>query len=96
MKVTWSPEAVDDFEAAVDYLLEHNPDAASGFAARLLSVIDTPVDGRFDGPRRRLSSGETVRTWGMRPYRIYYRRDSEALSILHIHQQRAAPIAEEL
>jgi len=75
VKIALAPEAVEDLAAVVEYLVERNPQAATATADAVFSVIDKLASGEFDGPERELrSTGERVRSWPVRPYRIFYRR----------------------
>lgn len=94
MRIAFAPEAVDDLAAAVEYLMERNPQAAAKTAAAVLTAIDKLAEQRFDGPESTLrTTGERVRSWPVRPYRIYYRRDGETLVVLRVYHSARRPIS---
>jgi plasmid stabilization system protein ParE len=94
VKVTLAPEAVEDLSAAVGYLLERNPRIAATTADDIFDAIDRLEKREFEGPLRTLrTTGESVSSWPVRPYRIYYRREGEALIVLRIHHSARRPIA---
>jgi len=94
VKIAFAPEAVEDLAAAVEYLQERNPQVAAATADAILGVIDRLAAGEFDGPERALRiTGERVRSWPVRPYRIYYRREGETLTVLRIHHSARRPIS---
>jgi hypothetical protein len=40
-----------------------------------------------------LTTGETVRGWSFRPFRVYYQRADGALVVVRVYHQKRAPIA---
>ena len=92
MKVTYTEEAVADIVEAITYLNERNPTAASNLDADIARCIERLADGQFDGPVSRLRSGAVVRSWGVPPFRIYYQRHPDELSILRVYHQARRPI----
>lgn len=74
MKVTYSEEAVADIVDAIAYLIERSPTAAANLDAEISLCVERLAEGEFDGPLSRLRSGAVVRSWAMRPFRIYYQR----------------------
>lgn len=59
----------------------------------MFGVIGKLAAREFDGPEGVLrTTGERVRSWPVRPYRIYYRRDGETLVILRIYHSARRPI----
>jgi plasmid stabilization system protein ParE len=94
VKIALAPEAVDDLVAAVEYLSERNPRAAATTAAAIFEAIDRLAAREFEGPERELrSTRERVRSWPVRPYRIYYQWDDDTLVVLRIHHSSRRPIA---
>jgi plasmid stabilization system protein ParE len=91
LKVRWTPKAADDLEAVVAYLAERHPGAARRLAASVLDRVDRLANGTFEGPEQTLRTGETVRSWPVRPLRIYYQR-GEQLVVLRVYHQRRVPI----
>lgn len=93
MKVQLAPEAVDDLTAAIEYLNEKSPRAAVAMANAVFEAIEKLAGKEFEGPERELrSTGERVRSWPVRPYRIYYRREAEVFVVLRIHHAARRPI----
>ena len=94
MKIAFAPEAVEDLTVVVEYLAERNPRAAAATADAVFAVVDKLAVGEFDGPERELrSSADRVRSWPLPPYRIFYRRESETLTVLRIHHSARRPIS---
>ncbi|HEY2730215.1 MAG TPA: type II toxin-antitoxin system RelE/ParE family toxin [Polyangia bacterium] len=94
MKIAFAPEAVEDLAAAVVYRLERNPRAAATTADAVFGAIDKLAAHEFDGPARELrTTGERVHSWPVRPYRIYYSREEETLTVLRIHHSARRPIS---
>jgi plasmid stabilization system protein ParE len=69
--IRWSKQAAGELDAALDFLLERNPDAASDLAARILDVVDAVASGRFAGPAVTLLTGERVQSWPVPPLRLF-------------------------
>lgn len=93
MKIVWSPEALDDLEAAVGYLATRNPAAATNLATGILATVEELATGPLDGPEHVLRSGERVRGWPHWPFRIYYQRAADVFLVVRVHHQRREPIA---
>jgi plasmid stabilization system protein ParE len=93
VKITLSPEAADDWSAAIAYLLERNPSAAAKMADRIHSVMVRLAAGEFDGPEHQLRrGGARVRSWPVPPFRLYYRRDPDAFVVLRVYHSARRPI----
>lgn len=92
MKVTYTEEAVADIVRAITYLKERNPTAAANLDAEIARCIERLADREFDGPVSRLRSGTVVRSWGVRPFRIYYQRHPAELLIVRVYHQARRPI----
>jgi len=93
VKIELAPEAVADLAALVEYLQQRNPQAAAATADGIFAVIDRLAASEFDGPECELRrTRERVRTWPVRPYRIYYRRDGATLVVLRIYHSARRPI----
>ncbi len=92
MRIVYAPEAVDDLEAAVAYVARDNPAAAARLADRVFDRIDSLAAGEFDGPEHVLRSGESVRSWPVPPFRVYYRRSEGLLEILRVYHHARRPI----
>ena len=75
MKVILTPQALEDLQAAVEYLLDRNPEAASALVDRVFELAEQLAVGDLAGPVTTLSIGEEVRSWPMPPFRLYYERD---------------------
>jgi plasmid stabilization system protein ParE len=92
-EIVWSPEAVADLEAAVQYLAERNPRAAESLATGVLQLVERLATEPLDGPPHELTSGATVRGWPLPPFRVYYQRTSDVLFVVRMYHQRRDPIA---
>ena len=93
MTIRYAPAAAADLRSAVAYLLRHNPEAARKFQAALLKLLDQLDDRTIEGPEVRMRSGKVVRTWPIRPWRVYYVRDPDGiLSIIRIYHERREPL----
>jgi plasmid stabilization system protein ParE len=93
LRIIWTPEAADDFEAAVAYLAERNPSAARKLAEAVFSLVERLSIEPMDGPAHTLRTGEEVRGWPLPPFRLYYQRAEGALRVLRIYHQKREPIA---
>jgi plasmid stabilization system protein ParE len=92
LKVTYTEEAVADIVEAITYLNERNPTAAARLDSEIARCIERLADREFEGPISRLHSGAVVRSWGVRPFRIYYQRHPDELLILRVYHQKRRPI----
>jgi plasmid stabilization system protein ParE len=92
LNVTYTEEAVADIVEAITYLNERNPTAAARLDAEIARCIERLADREFEGPISRLRSGAVVRSWGVRPFRIYYQRHPDELLILRVYHQKRRPI----
>jgi plasmid stabilization system protein ParE len=93
VKIELAPEAIADLVALVEYLHQRNPQAAARTADGIFAVIDRLAAGAFEGPECELRrSRERVRSWPMRPYRIYYRREADMLVVLRIYHSARRPL----
>jgi plasmid stabilization system protein ParE len=93
LKIIWSPEALADMVAALDYLDLHNPPAAERLAEGVVLLVERLAAEPLDGPEHVLVTGQRVRGWPYPPFRIYYQRTREGLLVVRIYHQRRAPIA---
>jgi plasmid stabilization system protein ParE len=92
LKVTYTEEAVADIVEAITYLNERNPTAAANLDAEIARCVERLADLEFEGPVSRLRSGAVVRSWGVRPFRIYYQRHPSELLIVRVYHQARRPI----
>ncbi len=92
MRIIWSPEAIADVEAALDYLTERNPSAAERLATGIVSVVERLATEALEGPEHLLGNGERVRGWPYPPFRVYYQRSSYAFLVPRVYHQRREPI----
>jgi plasmid stabilization system protein ParE len=63
LKIIWSPEAADDFESAVTYLVGVNPAAARRLVASVLGLIEWLAVEPVLGPSHVLRNGDLVHGW---------------------------------
>jgi plasmid stabilization system protein ParE len=92
LSILWSPEALADVEAALDYLTERNPPAAEKLVTGIVSLIDRLATEPLEGPQHLLENGERVHGWPYPPFRIYYQRTSDGLLVVRVYHQRREPI----
>jgi len=92
LKIIWSPEAADDFESAVTYLVGVNPAAARRLVASVLGLIEWLAVEPVLGPSHVLKNGDVVHGWPLKPFRVYYQRDSASFRVVRIYHQRREPI----
>lgn len=92
MKVSYTEEAIADLVQAITYLNERNPTAAANLDAEISRCIDRLAAQEFEGPQSRLHSGAVVRSWPVRPFRIYYQRHPGELLIVRVYHQTRRPI----
>jgi plasmid stabilization system protein ParE len=92
MKIEIAPEAVEDLDAAVEYLSERAPRAAVELVDRVFAMIERLSSMEIDGPRQTLRSGEEVRSWPVPPLRIYYQRQEGRFLVLRVYHQSRRPI----
>lgn len=95
MQVVWSRQAVRNLSGLRRFIAEHNPEAASGVAARIIEAVDAlaamPNTGR---PGRVLGTRELVirGTPCVLPYRVTGGR-LEIITVLHTSQKWPGPSA---
>ena len=85
MKVVLTEEAEQDLQESVSYLLERNPQAAAALIDKVFDLAQRPADGMFDGPWEQLSDGRRVQSWPLAPYRLFYRRSEQVLTVLRVY-----------
>lgn len=96
MKIVFAPEAEKDLLAALDFLAARRPAAAAQLLGNVGTLVRGLAAGYFEGPEARLRSGETVRSWPVSPYRLYYQhyqRSHDELRVVRIYHQARRPIA---
>jgi plasmid stabilization system protein ParE len=92
VRVLFAPEAEQDLNSAVDFLTGRSPAAAARLVAGVRSLVQRLADGDFEGHEQQLRFGETVKSWPLSPYRLYYQRTDEALRVVRIYHQARRPI----
>jgi plasmid stabilization system protein ParE len=70
LNAIWSPEALADVEAALDYLVLRSPPAAQRLATGIVSLVERLATEPLEGPEHVLGNGERVRGWPYPPFRI--------------------------
>jgi plasmid stabilization system protein ParE len=93
VNVNYTEEAIADIVAAISYLNQRNPTAAANLDAGITQCIERLAAQEFEGPVSRLRSGVVVRSWAVRPFRIYYQRHDHELLIVRVYHQARRPIA---
>ena len=91
MSVVVGPEALDDLTAAVEFLAERSPRAATELVQRAFALFRSLDAGEFDGPGIRLRDGREVQSWPLPPFRVYYQRSGPDLVVLRVYHQRRRP-----
>jgi plasmid stabilization system protein ParE len=92
LSILWSPEALADVGAAIDYLVDRNAPAALRLAINVTTCVERLAADPVDGPEHVLANGERVRGWPYPPFRIYYQRTGEDLLVVRVYHQRREPI----
>jgi plasmid stabilization system protein ParE len=92
MRIRWTRLAEEDLRAAIEYLQNENPEAAVALVDTVFSAVEVLADGRFDGPEVDLGGARGVRSWVVRPYRLYYQRDGDVLVVLRVYHWRRGPM----
>ena len=92
MNVIWSPEALEDIEEAIDYLVERSPPAAERLAAGIIALVERLAIEPLEGTEHVLSDGERVHGWPLPPFRIYYQRHPAERVIVRVYHQSREPI----
>ena len=93
MSIVWAPEAIEDLEAALDYLRERNRETSVNLARAVVALVERLAREPIEGPVHRLRDGQTVRGWPLPPFRIYYVRSGGELRVARVYHQKRAPIA---
>ena len=92
--IAFAPEAQRDLDEAIDYLLARSPAAAVQLRRALDEMLARLDSGLLEGPIARLKSQKTVRSWPLRPWRIYYQRlPGGVLWVVRIYHQRRRPLS---
>jgi plasmid stabilization system protein ParE len=93
VSIRLTDEAEADLSEALAYVADKSQAAANRLRDRVWALLSALEECRFDGPPDRLRSGELVQSWPLKPYRVYYQREGEALIVLRIYHQRRRPIS---
>lgn len=90
--IRWAPEAAEDLASAVEFVRARNPRAARRLGEGVLHLVEQLDRRDFDGPLVTLRTGEQVRSWPLPPYRVYYQREHDTLTVLRVFHQARQPI----
>jgi plasmid stabilization system protein ParE len=93
LKIRYTAEAHQDLLDALAHGMRNDPAATTRLADRLFLVIGRLAAGEFEGPEAVMTTGEIVRSWPVRPFRIYYERTGDELLVIRIYHQARPPIA---
>lgn len=93
MSIRFSPEADQDISNATSYVSEKNPIAADRLYEKLMALLTKLESRQFEGPEKRLKTGEKVRAWPSERWWVYYKRSGEELYVLRIYPQVSKPLA---
>jgi toxin ParE1/3/4 len=80
-RIRWTAEAADQFEAAVNYIQQDNPDAARKVAQRVIDRIEQLAAFPGTGPPGEVKG---TRELVISPYVVVYRHTDEIVEILYI------------
>lgn len=92
MTISYPPQARQDLREQVLFLRKENKEAARDLHVAVKNVLKKLAEREFEGPRRRLLTGQSVRTWPVLNLRISYQRRKKGLFVLRIHHQARAPL----
>ena len=92
MKIRLAPEAEADLAATLEFIRERNPPAAIKLAEKVFAALTKLATSKIDGPEYRLTTGEAVRSWLVRPFRVFYVRQQDELHVLRIYHHARRPI----
>jgi len=93
MTLAFTPEALEDFNGLIDFPHARSPKAAALLSDEIFAALDAIDRGDIEGPEARLISGDVVRSWPVRPVRLYYERAQDRVVVLRIYHQSRSPIA---
>lgn len=93
MNVLLSRRARRDLSEAYEFIAQDDPAAAERFLQHFEEVTATLASGLIEGREVVLAGGRKALSWPLRPYRIYYRRSTEAIQILRVYHQARRPIS---
>lgn len=74
------------------YLVVRNADAALALLDEVEGAVSLLAQGLLEGREATLSTGERVRRFVVGALVIYYRRDADALRVLHVRDARREPL----
>ncbi|MBI3621172.1 MAG: type II toxin-antitoxin system RelE/ParE family toxin [Nitrospirae bacterium] len=92
MTILVAPAAREDLAQAYRYIARENVAAADRVFGRIIEVIGLLASGRIEGRPVSLRDGRSVMTWPVPPYRIYYRKRTDAFEIIRVYHQARRPI----
>jgi plasmid stabilization system protein ParE len=92
-KVILLPEALSDLEAIHAYIAQDSSDNAAGMAARILDAIEglATMPGRFAPARTRRRLDYDLRVVVVRPYKVFYSIEGQAVYIRTIRHGARRP-----
>ena len=59
---------------------------------RIFDRIAQLAAGEIEGPESVLRSGSRVRSWPVKPLRIYYQREADLFLVVRVYHQKRRPI----
>jgi plasmid stabilization system protein ParE len=92
LTVRYAPEAEQDLAELLAYIVERSPTTAQRLLERIEALVAALDARRFDGPEAELTNGETVQSWPLYPYRVYYQRHGSMLYVMRVYHQARRPI----
>ena len=87
--IVWAPQALEDIEAAFDYLMERNPEAARRVYYDILFQVELLTEQPFSGRIGRVTGTRELvvtSTPFIVPYRVYQER-LEIIRVFHSARQ---------
>lgn len=80
--------AQEDLDVILAHLVLRNADAALALLNAVEELVSLLAQGLLEGRAVTLSTGERVRRFVVRTVVVYYRRDADALRVLHVRDAR--------
>lgn len=84
-EVTWTNPALDQLEEIAEYIAVDKPGAATDFVKRVFRKVERLIPNSGHVPQELPNS--IYRELCVRPCRIFYRQDNDAVLIVHIMRE---------
>ena len=96
MRVTWTPLAYEQLDAAMAYIAADRPATAGEWLERLLRAAADLADFPDQGPVVDGAGRDDIRELIVSPYRIIYRRDPDHVYVTMVLHERQHVEAKDL